>query len=177
VEAKKEAEKPKEEKAPKAPLLERLNVDFGDGMTAFFLACVLMSMAFAGSYALNLAAEHLRATGQPIPIVGPHTERILPILLGALGVLPSLLVYRLPTWLRAVVVGAAAGWGGALAWGAHYVFIEPHLTQILVFGASGFLAALLVLGIFGGTRSGYKARHLKKISVGAPLRLRGNLKP
>jgi hypothetical protein len=89
------------------------------------------------------------------------------MLAGALGTLPTIVVYRLPTVGRAIVVAAVTGAAGEVAWGAHRAFVPAHVTQVVAFAAAGFLATLLVLGVLGGTRSGYKARHLKMLGVGA----------
>src|SRR5207253_1120078 len=110
----KSAAKPK---VAKRPLAERLEIDWGDGLTAFFFASVLVAAGFALGHVLTLGAHSLLETraqaGSPavVPIVGARVELILP----------------------------------------------------------------LVIGIFGGTRSGYKARHLKKIGVGVPLRVKKGL--
>lgn len=164
-------------KPKSAPLMERLEIDWGDGFTAFFFAIVLMGAGFALGHALTLGATGIlaKAGAGAVPIVGAHVELILPIAISLLGVLPALLVYRLPTWARALAVAALAGIAGEMAWGAKYVFVATRLVQVTAFAAAGFLAALLVLGIFGGTRSGYKTRHLKKIGIGMPLRVKKGL--
>jgi hypothetical protein len=89
--------------------------------------------------------------------VGDRIHWIAPLALGLIGVFPTVVVYRLPTVGRAILVGAFAGLAGELAWGfPGGVLFSARLTQIVAFSAAGFLAALLVLGLFGGVRSGQR---------------------
>lgn len=174
--AKAPATKHDDDKPPPRSIRDRWGVDFGDGFGAFFLAAVFFGAAFAGAHALTIAVEPMAQAGRALPVVGTRVELILPILVGVVGALPTLLVYRLPTFLRALVVGALVGVAGEVLWNSGRVLVEPHFLQVSAFAAAGMLAALLVLGVFGGTRTGWKARHLRKLAVGMPLRVKDNLK-
>jgi hypothetical protein len=62
-------------------------------------------------------------------------------------------VYRAGTVLKALVIGGALGGVGWIAWGTGQAAFHAHRPiQALAFGLPGFLAALLVLGLLGGTK-------------------------
>lgn len=146
-------EEKKAKKATKGPGLAS-RIEWGLGLTGFIYASVFMGAALAGGHLLTEGARVLLANGEPVPLVGERIHWIAPLALVVIGVLPTVIVYRLPTVGRAILVGAAAGLAGELAWGfPGGVLFAVRLTQIVAFSAAGFLAALLVLGLFGGVRS------------------------
>ena len=67
--------------------------------------------------------------------------------------LPTLLVYRIATVLKALVLGAFLGSIGWVAWGTgQAALLGARGLQALAFALAGFLAALLVLGLLGETK-------------------------
>lgn len=148
----------KEEKAkpPSLPL------DWSLGAYAFLYAVVFMGGALAGGHALHEGARVLLEDGKPIPLVGARLELVRPIVFGVVGVLPMLLAYRLDTLARALVVSGVGAVVGEILWSTHTELLPVHATQVLGFAAAGLLAALLVLGIAGGTRSSKRPRFKRR---------------
>lgn len=154
---KQDAAPSREDKKAKRRVSLGSRVEWGHGLTGFVYASVFMGAALAGGHLLTEGARVLVADGQPVPVVGDRIHWIAPLALGVIGVFPTVVVYRLPTVGRAILVGAFAGLAGELAWGfPGGVLFSARLTQIVAFSAAGFLAALLVLGLFGGVRSGQR---------------------
>ena len=61
--------------------------------------------------------------------------------------------------MKAAIVGAAIGGLGWVAWGTgQATFHAARGVQAITFGLVGFLAALLVLGLMGGTKRHVAAR-------------------
>jgi hypothetical protein len=115
---------------------------------------MLFAIAGVGAgYAATLGARELVQHGTLLPGLGARTHLVFPIVLALVGVLPSLLVYRLGTVIKALVIGAAFGGMGWVAWGTGQAALHAmRPVQALAFGLAGFLAGLLVLGILGGTK-------------------------
>lgn len=154
---KEDAAPSREDKKAKRRVSLGSRVEWGHGLTGFVYASVFMGAALAGGHLLTEGARVLVADGQPVPVVGDRIHWIAPLALGVIGVFPTVVVYRIPTVGRAILVGAFAGLAGELAWGfPGGVLFSARLTQIVAFSAAGFLAALLVLGLFGGVRSGQR---------------------
>ena len=154
---KEDAAPSREDKKAKRRVSLGSRVEWGHGLTGFVYASVFMGAALAGGHLLTEGARVLVADGQPVPVVGDRIHWIAPLALGLIGVFPTVVVYRIPTVGRAILVGAFAGLAGELAWGfPGGVLFSARLTQIVAFSAAGFLAALLVLGLFGGVRSGQR---------------------
>lgn len=154
---KQDAAPSREDKKAKRRVSLGSRIEWGHGLTGFVYASVFMGAALAGGHLLTEGARVLVADGQPVPVVGDRIHWIAPLALGVIGVFPTVVVYRLPTVGRAILVGAFAGLAGELAWGfPGGVLFSARLTQIVAFSAAGFLAALLVLGLFGGVRSGQR---------------------
>jgi hypothetical protein len=79
---------------------------------------------------------------------------VFPVVLAIVGVLPAWLVYRLDALIKSIVVGGALGGVGWIAWGTGIGRLHAaRLVEALAFGIAGFLAALLVFGLLGGTKS------------------------
>lgn len=149
----------KEKPEASKPAATPSRFEWGVGLTAFLYAAVFMAAALTGGHLLTQGAGLLVAEGTPVPVVGEKVHLIQPLVFGVVGVLPTLLVYRLAALGRAIVVGAIAGAAGAFLWGfPSTTLLEPRLVQVIAFGAAGFLAALLVLGVLGGAKSGQHRR-------------------
>jgi len=120
----------------------------GIGYTVLFFA-----FAAGAGYALTQGAHVLMADGKPLPALGTRVHLILPIALGVFGVLPTFLVYRASSVFRALL-GAAAAFGiGWALWGTgSYAFLHDRMQQSEGTAVAGFLAALFVLGLLGGTK-------------------------
>lgn len=125
------------------------------GALAAFGYALLFALAGAGAgYAATLGAHELVAHGHVLPLVGTKTRLVFPIVLGIVGVLPSWLVYKLGTLLKALVLGALVAGVGWVAWGTGQgAFHGDRPLQALAFGLAGFLAGLFVLGLIGGAKA------------------------
>ncbi len=137
------AEKPSRVNAPKAHV--------GLGLTAFFFSLVCMSVA---AVAGHVGPPFLAERGLPIPVLGMRFDGVLPVALVLIGALPNLLVYRVAALLRAAALALAAGIAGEVLWGLQHRFMGTHVMQVSDLAAVGFLAGLLVFGIFGGAKPG-----------------------
>lgn len=123
------------------------------GLGAFGYALLFAVAGLGAAYASTLGARELVAHGTPLPGLGERTDAVFPIVLGLVGVLPTWLVYRLGTVIKALVIGAFLGGIGWVAWGTGQAELHGlRPVQALAFGLAGFLAALLVLGLTGGTK-------------------------
>lgn len=122
-------------------------------LAAFGYALLFVLAGAGAGYAATLGARELLAHGRPLPGLGARVHLVFPILLGAVGVLPTWLVYRLGTVLKALVVAATVAGVGWVLWGTGRVVLTgDRVVQALAFGIAGFLAGLLVLGLLGGTK-------------------------
>jgi hypothetical protein len=125
----------------------------GLGLTAFFFSLVCMAVA---AVAGHVAPPFLAERALPIPVLGMRFDLVLPVALVVIGGLPNLLVYRVAAWLRAAALALAAGVAGEVLWGLGRHFAPSHVIQVADLAAAGFLAGLLVFGIFGGAKPGSK---------------------
>jgi hypothetical protein len=123
------------------------------GAGAFAYALLFVATGIGAAYAATLGARELVAHGHSLPALGARTHLVFPIVLGLVGVLPTWLVYRLGTVLKALVIGGSFAGIGWVAWGTGQAALHSHrVIQSLAFGIAGFLAGLLVLGLLGGTK-------------------------
>ena len=122
---------------------------------AFGYALLFALAGVGAGYAATLGAAELVANGHVLPGIGARTRLAFPIVLALIGVLPTWLVYRVGTVLKALALGALVGGIGWVAWGTgRYAYHGDRPLQSLLFALSGFLAGLLVLGFFGGAKGG-----------------------
>lgn len=120
---------------------------------AFGYAFLFVVTGIGAAYAATLGARELVAHGQSLPGLGTRSHLVFPIVLGVVGVLPTWLVYRFMTVIKAMVMGAAIGGIGWVLWGTGQASLSPQRPiQALVFAIGGFLAGLCVLGYLGGTK-------------------------
>ncbi len=146
--------KPAARKAPakkKAPAPSRFTTRAG--LTAFGYMILFVG---AGLGAAKLAAEgaKLLARSGPLPVFGTHLELVYPAVAALIGFVPALLMYRFRPWLTAVVVSLAAAFAGYALHGEPHLTLVPYaVVQGVAAGAAAFLAALLVVGVTGGTKS------------------------
>lgn len=125
---------------------------------AFGYALLFALAGVGAGYAATLGAAELVAHGHPLPVLGSRTRLVFPIVLALVGVLPTWLVYRFGTVVKAVALGGLVGGLGWVAWGTgRYAYHGDRPLQSLLFGLSGFLAGLLVLGLLGGAKHGKPA--------------------
>jgi hypothetical protein len=152
--AKKKAEstpepKPKKKSGPGASV----------GLAAFGYALLFVLTGCGAGYAASLGARELVAHGHLLPGLGARVHLVFPIVLGIVGVLPAWLVYKLSAVVKAILVGGALAGVGWIAWGTGQgAFHGAREVQAIAFGLAGFLAALLVLGLLGGTKRHAAAR-------------------
>jgi hypothetical protein len=124
------------------------------GLSAFGYALLFLLAGLGAGYAAAIGARELVAHGHPLPGIGTRTELVFPIVFGAIGVLPTTLVYRFVTVLKAIVMGGAMAGIGWVAWGTGQGELHGHRAiQAGAFGIAGFIAGLLVLGLLGGTKA------------------------
>jgi hypothetical protein len=122
-------------------------------LAAFGYALLFVLAGVGAGYAASLGSRELIAHGHALPLLGTRTHLVFPIVLGAIGVLPAWLVYRLSAVLKALVLGAVGAGLGWVAWGTGQgAFHGERPLQALAFGLAGFLAGLLVLGLLGGAK-------------------------
>ncbi len=123
------------------------------GLTAFGYMVLFVG---AGLGAAKLAAEgaKLLARSGPLPVFGTHLELVYPAVAALIGFVPALLMYRFRPWLTAVVVSLAAAFAGYALHGEPHLTLVPYaVVQGVAAGAAAFLAALLFVGVTGGTKS------------------------
>ncbi len=120
---------------------------------AFFFEALFLGAALGSSVLALEGGRALLAQGRTLPAwaVSPHV--VVPALTAIVGVFPSFLLYRGITVVRALAAAAALG-GLALAlWGGpHVTWFADKDVQMLAVGTCTFLAALLVMGPFGGVK-------------------------
>ncbi len=120
---------------------------------SFAYALLFVVTGIGAGYAATLGARELVARGQALPALGTRADLVFPIVVGVIGVLPTYLVYRFAAVLKAVVMGAAIGGIGWVAWGTGQAALSSQRpVQALAFAIGGFLAGLCVLGFLGGTK-------------------------
>ena len=137
---------PRPSRLPKTP-----PVQVGLGLTAFFFSTVCMAVAVVAGH---VGPPFLVERALPIPVLGTRFDLVLPALLLVVGALPNLLVYRLSAWIRSALLGGAAAVAGEVLWGVGRHFFSTRVMQVSDLAAAGFLAGLLVFGIFGGAKPG-----------------------
>lgn len=120
---------------------------------AFSYAMLFAITGVAAGYAATLGARELVARGTMLPGLGARTNLVFPLVLVALGVLPTWLVYRLSAVVKAFLIGAMIGGVGWVAWGTEQAVFHPNRSiQSVTTAMAGFLASLLVLGLLDGTK-------------------------
>jgi len=97
-------------------------------------------------------AEELHARTGTVPVFGDRLELVFPSFVFALGVLPTLLVYRARAVVYALVAGGLAWFGGFAAW-THWPFVHARTMEALGAAIAGFFATLLVLGLAGDAKN------------------------
>ncbi|HEY8080094.1 MAG TPA: tetratricopeptide repeat protein [Labilithrix sp.] len=126
----------------------------GPAIAAFAWAVVFMTAGVGAAYAASLGAHELVARGHALPGLEKDVRPVFPIVLALVGVLPTWLVYRLDAMIKGIVVGGALGGVGWIAWGTGIGKLHAaRPVEALAFGIAGFLAALLVFGLLGGTKA------------------------
>ncbi len=129
----------------------RVNVT--DGLAGFGYTFIFFAFATGAGYALTQGAHVLMEHGTVIPVLGTRTHLILPMALGVFGVLPTFLVYRASSVFRALLGAAAASGIGWALWGTGtYAWLHDRMQQSVAASVAGFLAALFVIGLLGGTK-------------------------
>jgi hypothetical protein len=147
--------------APKPP--SRIAV----GVGAFGYAMLFAIAGVGAAYAATLGARELVSHGTLLPGLGTRTHLVFPIVLALVGVLPTWLVYRLETVIKAVFAGALFGGIGWVAWRTgQAAFLPLRPVQAIAFALPGFLAALLVLGLIGGTKRVPSDRRARRHPMG-----------
>jgi hypothetical protein len=123
------------------------------GLAAFGYAVLFAATGTGAGYAATVGARELVLRGGALPLLGTRVDLVFPIVLLALGIVPAWLVYRLTAMVKALVAGAAFAGVGWVAWGTGQgVIHQDRAVQAIAFALAGCLAALLVLGILGGTK-------------------------
>ncbi|MBX3185661.1 MAG: sel1 repeat family protein [Labilithrix sp.] len=154
-EAKQRAETRRKETAekPKPKKSDAKGAQVALGLGAFGYAILFMLAGVGAGYAATVGARELVSRGQSLPLLGAEARYLFPVVLALVGVLPTWLVYKLGTVLKAIAAGAALGAVGWVAWGTgRGVLHSDRALQGLAFSVAGFLAALLVLGLLGGAK-------------------------
>ena len=140
------------ERAAKKKAAER-KARLASALGAFGYALLFIVAGVGAGYAATIGASELVAHGHVLPVLGHRTRLVFPIVLLIVGLLPTWLVYRFGTVLKALVMGAALGGVGWVAWGTGSgAFHGDRPLQALAFGVGGFLSGLLVLGLLGGAK-------------------------
>jgi hypothetical protein len=125
----------------------------GAGLGAFGVEALLCAAAWGAGILATAGAVTLIGAHGELPLLGRRVELLLPLAVALFGVLPSFFVYRARAVIVAALVGAAAGAGGHFLFDAwHAPFFPERPVQTIAFGVVGFLLALLLLGMRGGTR-------------------------
>lgn len=123
------------------------------GFGAFGFAVMFVAAGAGAGYAALLGARELVTQGHSLPLVGDDTRAVFPSVFALAGVLPTFLAYRAGTVVKALVVGLTSGAVGFVLGGTGTLLVtSARESQALASGAAGFLAALLVLGVLGGTK-------------------------
>jgi len=155
----------KPEKAPKPIGPTQAQIALG----AFGYALLFVLAGAGAGYAATYGAEELIENGQKLPLLGTQTQYVFPIVCAAFGILPAGVGYKLGAWLKAVVIGAALGGAGWVAWGTgRAAFHANRPMQAIAFALAGFLAGLFVLGLLGGTKKQPPRAPPKKKTLSLP---------
>jgi hypothetical protein len=126
-----------------------------NALAAFGYALLFLLAGVGAAYATWHGARELVAHGTPLPLFGTRTDQVFAAVLGLVGVLPSLLVYRLGTFVKAALAGGVMAGVGWISWGAGQAILHAaRPVQALGFALPGFVAALLVLGLVDGVKLG-----------------------
>jgi hypothetical protein len=126
-----------------------------NALAAFGYALLFLLAGVGAAYAAWHGARELVAHGTPLPLFGTRTDQVFPAVLGLIGVLPSLLVYRLGTFVKAVLAAGVMAGVGWISWGTGQAVLHAaRPVQALAFALPGFVAALLVLGLVDGVKLG-----------------------
>ena len=135
------------------------NARLASALGAFGYAILFALAGLGAGYAALLGARELVAHGHLLPLLGTRTQVVFPIVLALVGVLPTCLVYRLGTVIKALLMSAALAGVGWIAWGTgRGAYHSDRPMQALAFAIGGFLAGLLVLGLLGGAKTPRRSR-------------------
>lgn len=130
-----------------------------DALAAFGYALLFLLAGVGAAYAAWHGARELVAQGTRLPGFGTRTDAVFGAVLGLVGVLPSLLVYRLGTVVKAIVAAGVLAGVGWVSWGTGQALLHAaRPVQALGFALPGFAAALLVLGLVDGVKLGRSSR-------------------
>lgn len=131
----------------------------GDALAAFGYALLFLLAGLGAAYVAMLGVRELLAHGTKLPPALARTDVVFGAVLGVVGVLPSLLVYRASAVIKAIVAGAVMGGVGWVAWGTGQAVVHAvRVVHALAFALPGFAAALLVLGFVSGTKRAASSR-------------------
>jgi hypothetical protein len=120
---------------------------------AFGYALLFVLAGVGAGYAATLGARELVSHGTPLPGLGTRVEYVFPIVLFVFGLLPAGVAYKMGTWLKGLIAGAALGGVGWVAWGTGVAAVHAsRFYQAIAFGLVGCLVGLLILGLLGGTK-------------------------
>jgi hypothetical protein len=123
------------------------------GLRAFFLEVLFFATGVAAGWLAMEGAKIVIADRGALPVLGDQPVRAFAIMVALVGVLPALLVYRVRTLVASLGAAAAlAGIGFALHGSPVGTWIASRALQTSGFATAGFLAALLVFGLFGGAK-------------------------
>jgi len=145
------AAKPKKESAAKARAKPARGSTLGQSLAAFVYSTIFFAAAVGAGYLAMHGAEELHARTGTVPVFGDRLELVFPSFVFALGVLPTLLVYRARAVVYALVAGGLAWFGGFAAW-TRWPFVHARTMEALGAAIAGFLATLLVLGLAGDAK-------------------------
>lgn len=125
----------------------------GRGAAAFAYATVFMGAGLGAAYAAAQGAAELVERGHSLPLVHEHAIWLFPIVVVAVGVLPTLLVYRAEAVAKALVGSAIFAGIGSVGWGTGKAILHADRNvQTFSFAIAGFLATLFILGLLGGAK-------------------------
>lgn len=144
---------PKSAQRPSGKKSARPSTNVSDGLAAFGYAILFAVAGVGAAYAATLGAKELVLQGTKLPGLGARTDLVFPIVLATIGVLPAWLVYKFSAFAKGLVAAAMMGGVGWVAWGMGQVISANRWLQAITFGLAGFLAALFVLGLMGGTKT------------------------
>jgi hypothetical protein len=137
-------------------------------LAAFGYAILFAVTGVGAGYAATLGAHELATHGHLLPGLGTRTDLVFPLALLLFGVLPSVLVYRFFTVLKALVLAAVFGGIGWIAWGTSQVALHSNRgLQAIAFALCAFLAGLLVFGLLGGTKKQPPRQRARKVGTPA----------
>lgn len=136
---------PKKKAKPAGPA--RTNPFVAFGYALLFGAAGVGAAVAAQAGVRELVAHH----GLKLPV--PEWA-VFPIVMVLVGVFPAGLAYRFGTGVKAQLVGLVVAGLGWVAWGtAHGALHASRIVQASALGLCGYLAALFVFGLLGGTKA------------------------